>query len=64
MYIGSKRSCAQHEAIEDLYRGLVDDIKEGCMIAVLADGDPNGYPFWVAKVIKVFRENEDVTGVE
>ena len=34
------------------------------MIAMLEDGDPNGYPFWVAKVIKVFTENEDVTGVE
>ena len=26
------------------------------MIAVLADGDPNGYTFWVAKVIKVITE--------
>ena len=34
------------------------------MIAVLADGDPNGYPFWVAKAIKVFTKNEDVTSVE
>ena len=34
------------------------------MIAVLADGDPNGYPFWVSKVIKVLTENEDVTSVE
>jgi len=64
MYIGSRRSRAQREAMEDLYRGSVQDIKEGCMIAVLADGDPNGYPFWVAKVIKVFTENEDVTSVE
>ena len=57
MYIGSRRSRAQREAMEDLYRGLVRDIKEGCMIAVLVDGDPKGYPFWVAKVIKVFTEN-------
>ena len=64
MYIGSRRSCAQLEAMEYLYRGSVQDIKKGCMIAVLADGDPNGYPFWVAKVIKVFTENEDVTSVE
>ena len=34
------------------------------MVTVLADGDPNGYSFWVAKVRKVFTENEDVTGVE
>jgi len=32
--------------------------------AVLADGDLNGYPFWVSKVIKVFTENEDVKSVE
>ena len=44
--------------------GSVQDSKEGCMIAVLADGDPNGYQFWVAKVIKVFTENEDVTSIE
>ena len=64
MYIGSRRSCAQCEGEEDLYKGLVQDIKESCMIAVLADGDPNGYPFWVAKVIKVITENEYVTVVE
>jgi len=34
------------------------------MIIVLADGDRNGYPLWVAKAIKVFTENEDVTSVE
>lgn len=45
MCIGSKRSRAQHEAMEDLYRGSVQDIKEGCMIVVLADGDQNGYLF-------------------
>lgn len=43
MYIGSRRSCAHREAMEDLYRGSVHNVKEGCMIAVLADGDPNGY---------------------
>ena len=64
MYIGSRISHAQREAMEDLYRGSVQDMKEGCMITVLADGDPNGYPFWVAKVIKVIIENEDVAGVE
>ena len=64
MYIVSRRSHAQHEAMEDLYRGSVHDIKEGCMIAVLAYEDPHGYPLWVAKVIKVIIENEDVTGVE
>jgi len=34
------------------------------MIAVLAYGDPNGYPFWVAKVIKIITKNEDVASVE
>ena len=36
MYIGSIRSSAWHEAMEDLYRGSIHDIKEGCMIAMLA----------------------------
>ena len=45
MYIGSQRSRAQHEAIEDLYRGSIQDIKEGIMIAVLVTEDPHGYPF-------------------
>ena len=64
MYTGSRRSRAQREAMKDLYRGSVEDIKECCMITVLENGDPNGYPFWFAKVIKVFMENEDVIGVE
>jgi hypothetical protein len=45
MYIGSQRSRKQCEAMEDLYRGLVQDIKEGRMITVLAIEDPHGYPF-------------------
>jgi hypothetical protein len=45
MYIGFRRSRAQHEAIEDLYRSLVHDIKEVSMIAVLTTEDPHGYPF-------------------
>jgi hypothetical protein len=64
MYIGSRRSHAQREAMEDLYRGLIQDIKEGSMIAVLAIEDPHGYPLWIAKVIKVNKENEDVITIE
>jgi hypothetical protein len=64
MYIGSRRSRAQREAMEDLYRGSTQDIKEGCMIAVLATEDPHGYPFWIAKVIRIDKENEDVIAVE
>jgi hypothetical protein len=64
MYIGSRRSCAQCEAMEDLYRGLIQDIKEGCMIVVLATEDPHGYPLWIAKVMKVNKENEDVIIIE
>jgi len=64
IYIGSRRSRAQREAMEDLYRGSVQDLKEGCMIAVLADEDPLGYPFWIAKVIKVINENEEITAVD
>lgn len=64
MYISSKRSHAQCEAMEDLYSGSIQDIKEGCMIALLANGDANGYRFWVAKFINIVTENEDVVGVE
>ena len=56
MYIGSKRSRAQREAMEDLYIGSVQDIKEGCMIELLTHEDPHGYPFWVSKVIKVITK--------
>ena len=34
------------------------------MIALLEDGDPLGYPFWAAKLIKVIKENEDITTIE
>jgi hypothetical protein len=45
IYISSRRSCAQREAMEDLYRGSIHDIKEGSMIAVLATKYPHGYLF-------------------
>ena len=53
MYIGCRRSSTQHEETEDLYRGSVQDIKEGCTIAILDTKDPCGYPLWIAKVMKV-----------
>ena len=53
MYIGSRRSSAMHREMEYLYRGSVQDIKEGCMIAVLATDDACDYPFLIAKVMKV-----------
>jgi hypothetical protein len=53
MYIGSRRSCAQCEAMEDTYMGLVQDIKEGSMNVVLATRDPLGYPLYIAKVINI-----------
>ena len=64
MYIGSWRSHAQCEAMEDLYRGSVQYIKEGTKIAVLATKDPHGYPFWIEKVIKIEKENDDVIAIE
>jgi hypothetical protein len=64
MYIGSRRSHAQREAMEDLYKGLVQDIKEGSMIAALATEDPHGYLFWIGKVIKIEKENDDVIAIE
>ena len=53
MYIVSRRSSAKRREMEDLYKGSVQDIKEGCMIAVLATDDACDYPFWIAKVMKV-----------
>ena len=53
MYIGSRRSSAKRQEMEDLYKGSVQDIKEGCMIAILARDDACDYPFWIAKVMKV-----------
>ena len=64
MYIGSWRSRAQREAMEDLYRGSIQDIKEGNMIAVLATKDPHGYPLWIWKVINIEKENDDVIAIE
>ena len=60
MYIGSRRSRAQHEAMEDLYKGSIQDIKEGSMIVVLVTEDPHGYPFWIGKVINIEKEKGDV----
>ena len=45
MYIGSIRSFANRQEMEGLYRGSIQDIKEGCMIAVLAIYDARDYPF-------------------
>ena len=58
MYIGYRISYAQHKEMEDLCRGLVQDNEEGCMITVLATKNAQGYPFWIAKVMKVNKENE------
>jgi hypothetical protein len=52
MYIGSRRLHLQCEAMEDLYRGLVQHIKESRMIVVLVIEDPHAYPLWIAKVKK------------
>jgi len=49
--------------MEYLYRGSIHDIKEGHMIATLADGDAHGYPLWVAMVIKFITKNEYVPSV-
>ena len=42
MYIGSRRSSRWCKTMEYLYRGSIQDIKEGCMIAVLATRFPHG----------------------
>jgi hypothetical protein len=64
MYIGLRRSRAQREAMKKLYRVSLQDIKEGSMIAVLVTEDPHGYPFWIGKVLKIEKENDDVIAIE
>ena len=64
MYIGSRISSAQRGAMEDLYIGSVQDIKEGCIIAILDTEDAWGYLFWIAKVMKVNKENEEAISIE
>jgi hypothetical protein len=39
--------------MEDLYRGSLQYIKKGIMIAFLATEYPHGYPLWIGKVIKI-----------
>ena len=34
------------------------------MIAVLATEDSHVYPFWIAKVLKVNKENEEVISID
>ena len=53
MYIGSRISSTKRQEMEDLYRGSVQDINEGCMIAVLDTYDARDYPFWIEKFMKV-----------
>ena len=50
--------------MEDLYRGSIQDIEEGCMIEVLATKDACSYPLWIAKVMKVNKENEEFISIE
>lgn len=38
-----------------LHKFFVQDIKEGCMITVLADGDPHGCTFSIVSAIKVIK---------
>ena len=64
MHIGSRISYARREAMEYLYRGSVQDIKERCMIVVLATENTPSYPFQIAKVIRVNKENEEDISIE
>ena len=52
---GSRRLYAQHETMEDIYKGYIWNIKKCYIIVLLVDGDPHVYPLWVAKVIKVIE---------
>ena len=45
MYIGSRILYAKSQEMEYLYRGSIQDIKEGRMIAVLATNDAHDCQF-------------------
>ena len=63
MYIGSRRSSAKCREMEYLYKGSIQDIKEGCMITILDTDCACDYSFWIAKVMKVNKENEKVLSI-
>ena len=41
-----------------MWSGSIVYLKEGNTVAILASGDPNDLPFWIAKVTKVNKEND------
>ena len=63
MYIGSRRSSAKRREMEYLYRGSIQEIKEGCMITVLDTYCACDYSFWISKVMNVNKENEKVLSI-
>ena len=50
MYLGARRSRQRREELTELWASSIQDLKVGSMIATLAQDDPLGHPFWIAKV--------------
>ena len=53
MYLGARRSHQRREELNKMWAGSIQDLKVGSMIATLAQDDPLGHPFWIAKVIEI-----------
>jgi hypothetical protein len=49
--------------MEEIYRGSIYDINEGSMITIFMTEDPHGYPFWIAMVINIEKDNEYVISI-
>ena len=47
-----------------MWTGSIEDLKEGDMVAVLALGDSTNLPFWIAKVTKVYKENDITISID
>ena len=52
IYVGPRMS----KEAEARWRGDLQDIKVGTLIATLADGDDLGHPFWIAKVLELIKD--------
>jgi hypothetical protein len=55
IYVGPKMS----KEAEARWRGNLQEIEVGMLIATLAEDDELGHPFWIAKVLKVSRSEAD-----
>jgi hypothetical protein len=55
IYVGPKTS----KEAEARWRGNLQEIEVGMLIAMLVEDDELGHPFWIAKVLKVSKSEGD-----